>query len=60
VDTRAITRRLRTVGVMMGTITCDETAEEALKRLKSMPCPYVNPPLAKRPESRCLPCLKCF
>jgi carbamoyl-phosphate synthase small subunit len=37
VDTRAITRRLRTVGVMMGTITCDETAEEALKRLKSMP-----------------------
>jgi carbamoyl-phosphate synthase small subunit len=37
VDTRAITRRLRTVGVMMGTITCDETAEEALKRLKSLP-----------------------
>ena len=37
VDTRAITRQLRTVGVMMGTITCDETAEEALKRLKSMP-----------------------
>ena len=37
VDTRAITRRLRSVGVMMGTITFDETAEEALKRLKSMP-----------------------
>jgi carbamoyl-phosphate synthase small subunit len=37
VDTRAITRRLRSVGVMMGTISSDETAEEALKRLKSMP-----------------------
>jgi carbamoyl-phosphate synthase small subunit len=37
VDTRAITRRLRSVGVMMGTITSDETAEEALNRLKSMP-----------------------
>jgi carbamoyl-phosphate synthase small subunit len=37
VDTRAITRRLRSVGVMMGTITFDDTAEEALKRLKSMP-----------------------
>ena len=37
VDTRAITRRLRSVGVMMGTITFDETAEEALERLKSMP-----------------------
>ncbi len=37
VDTRAITRRLRSVGVMMGTITSDETAEEALQRLKSVP-----------------------
>ncbi len=37
VDTRAITRRLRSVGVMMGTITSDENAEEALKRLKNMP-----------------------
>jgi carbamoyl-phosphate synthase small subunit len=37
VDTRAITRRLRSVGVMMGTITSEETAEEALKRLKGMP-----------------------
>lgn len=37
VDTRAITRRLRTVGVMMGTITSDENAEEALQRLKAMP-----------------------
>ncbi len=34
VDTRAITRRLRSVGVMMGTITSDKTAEEALKWLK--------------------------
>ncbi len=37
VDTRAITRRLRSVGVMMGTITSDETAVEALERLKSVP-----------------------
>lgn len=37
VDTRAITRRLRTVGVMMGTITSDENADEALQRLKAMP-----------------------
>jgi carbamoyl-phosphate synthase small subunit len=36
VDTRAITRRLRSAGVMMGTITCDETAEEALGRLHSL------------------------
>ncbi len=39
VDTRALTRRLRRAGVMMGTITVDETAEEALARLRSLP-PY--------------------
>jgi len=39
VDTRALTRRLRSRGVMMGTITGDETAEEALARLRSLP-PY--------------------
>jgi carbamoyl-phosphate synthase small subunit len=37
VDTRSITRKLRSVGVMMGTITSDETAEEALQRLKNVP-----------------------
>jgi carbamoyl-phosphate synthase small subunit len=37
VDTRALTRRLRSVGVMMGTITSSETAEEAFRRLKNMP-----------------------
>jgi len=35
IDTRALTRRLRTAGVMMGTITTGETAEEALERLRS-------------------------
>ena len=30
VDTRAITRKLRSVGVMMGIITSDKTSEEAL------------------------------
>ena len=38
VDTRAITRRLRTSGVMMGTFTLgDETPQEALERLKRLP-----------------------
>ena len=37
VDTRAITRRLRTSGVMMGTIAIDETPEQALARLKGLP-----------------------
>jgi carbamoyl-phosphate synthase small subunit len=37
VDTRALTRRLRSAGVMMGTITTDETPEEALARLRGVP-----------------------
>jgi carbamoyl-phosphate synthase small subunit len=37
VDTRALTRRLRTAGVMMGAVTSDETADEALARLRSLP-----------------------
>ena len=37
VDTRALVRRLRSFGVMMGTITSDETPEQALERLKSLP-----------------------
>ena len=37
IDTRALTRRLRSAGVMMGAITTDETAEEALTRLRSLP-----------------------
>ncbi len=37
IDTRALTRRLRTAGVMMGAITSDETADEALARLRSLP-----------------------
>ena len=36
-DTRAITRRLRSQGVMMGAIAVGEAPEEALKRLKQMP-----------------------
>ncbi|HWO93505.1 MAG TPA: glutamine-hydrolyzing carbamoyl-phosphate synthase small subunit [Dehalococcoidia bacterium] len=34
IDTRALTRRLRMRGVLMGTITTEETAEEALQRLR--------------------------
>src|SRR3990172_2112914 len=37
VDTRAIVRRLRTAGVMMGTITTEESPEAALARLKTLP-----------------------
>ncbi len=37
VDTRAITRHLRSRGVVMGTITRDETPEQALARLRNEP-----------------------
>ncbi|HUF54029.1 MAG TPA: glutamine-hydrolyzing carbamoyl-phosphate synthase small subunit [Dehalococcoidia bacterium] len=37
VDTRALTRKLRRGGVLMGAVTRDETAEEALARLKALP-----------------------
>ena len=37
VDTRALTRRLRDAGVMMGTVTHDETPDQALARLRFLP-----------------------
>ena len=37
VDTRAITRCLRSSGVMMGILTSEMTSEEALKELKDLP-----------------------
>jgi carbamoyl-phosphate synthase small subunit len=37
VDTRALVRRLRSLGVMMGTITSDESLGQVLERLKSLP-----------------------
>lgn len=37
VDTRAVTRRIRRSGVMAGSITTNETADEALARLRSLP-----------------------
>ena len=37
IDTRALTRHLRTRGVLMGTVTSDESAEEALARLGRTP-----------------------
>jgi carbamoyl-phosphate synthase small subunit len=37
VDTRALTRKLRTVGVMMGAISTDETPAEALERIEDNP-----------------------
>ena len=39
IDTRALARHLRTRGVVMGTVTADETAEQALARLAGEP-PY--------------------
>jgi len=37
VDTRALTRKLRSVGVMMGAISTDETLAGALQRIKDNP-----------------------
>jgi len=37
IDTRALTRRLRSSGVMMGILSSEMTTEEALKELKSLP-----------------------
>jgi len=37
VDTRAITRKLRSSGVMMGVITSDKTPQQALEQLKKLP-----------------------
>ena len=37
VDTRAITRKLRSAGVMMGIITADKTPEQALEELRGLP-----------------------
>jgi len=37
IDTRALTRRLRSTGVMMGIITSEMPAEGALKELKTLP-----------------------
>ena len=37
VDTRAITHRLRSAGVMMGIITSDKTPDEALNKLRTLP-----------------------
>ena len=36
IDTRAITRKLRSVGVMMGIITSDKTPQQALEELKQL------------------------
>jgi len=37
IDTRALTRRLRNAGVMMGTVTHDESPADALARLRELP-----------------------
>ena len=47
VDTRAITRRLRSRGVMMGAIAVDESPDDALRRIAEAP-PYVDLDLVAR------------
>jgi carbamoyl-phosphate synthase small subunit len=37
VDTRAITRKLRSIGVMMGMLTSDKTPQQALEQLLKLP-----------------------
>jgi carbamoyl-phosphate synthase small subunit len=37
IDTRAVTRRIRKQGVMLGTITTSESADAALKRVQALP-----------------------
>jgi len=37
IDTRALTRRLRSVGVMMGILTSEMTIEEAIRELRNLP-----------------------
>jgi len=37
IDTRAVTRKLRSVGVMMGIITSDKTPQQALEQLSKQP-----------------------
>jgi len=37
VDTRAITRKLRSAGVMMGAITSDKTPQQVLEELRNLP-----------------------
>jgi carbamoyl-phosphate synthase small subunit len=68
VDTRALTRRLRSQGVMMGLITTELDADAALRRLReapaydsvdyvrkvTTPAPYVWEATATRPDGRVL------
>ena len=37
IDTRALTRRLRTVGVMMGGVSTEDTGDELLRKVKESP-----------------------
>ena len=51
VDTRALTRHLRSAGVMMGAITSDKSPQEALEELKSIP-PYGSIDFAKQVSTK--------
>ena len=48
VDTRALTRALRVRGVMLGTITTNETAEQAVERLKTSGNRYAGIDFARK------------
>lgn len=53
IDTRALTRHLRSVGVMMGILTSEMTVDEALNELKTLPrygsVDFVHQVTAERP-----------
>ncbi len=51
VDTRAVTRRLRTRGVMMGVIAAGRSPQEALERLRSLPT-YADVDFVNRVSTR--------
>lgn len=50
-DTRALTRRLRSAGVMMGVLTSELTPEEALRELRTAPA-YGEEALAHKASTR--------
>ncbi|MBN1190256.1 MAG: glutamine-hydrolyzing carbamoyl-phosphate synthase small subunit [Dehalococcoidales bacterium] len=63
VDTRAITRKLRNHGVMMGYITSTLAPAEAVKRLKGLPdygsMDFVKDVTTEKPYRWGLPCCSC-
>jgi len=64
IDTRAVTRKLRSVGVMMGYLTTTRTPSQALEELKRLPdygsTDFVKDITTPRQYQWGLPCDSCF